>query len=134
MPEADQQVNNADDGLADLGGQRIVVTGGSGFIGGHVVAALCRLGADVLSVDRRPASTFRCHPDGDHKVTVIEGDLRGPEVVEQSVSPGTFGIVHLAALTPVLRSIEDPQGTFENNVLATNYLLERARQVEASAF
>lgn len=98
------------------------------------MAALCRAGADVLSVDRRPAPAFRCHPDGDHKVSVVQGDLREQAVVEEAVQPGTVGIAHLAAQTQVLRSIEDPQGTFENNVLATHYLLERARHVGASSF
>lgn len=118
----------------DLKGRRVVVTGGSGFIGAHVVAALCRLGADVVSVDRRPAPAFRCHPDGDHAVTVVPGDLRGPEVVAEAVAPGTYAIVHMAAQTQVLRSIEDPQGTFDNNVVVTAALLERARQTGVSSF
>ena len=113
--------------LIDLKGERVVVTGGSGFIGGHVVAALCRAGASVLSVDRRPAPSFGCHPDGDHQVSTVLGDLRESTTVEAAVGPGTRSIVHLAAQTQVLRSIEDPQGTFENNVLVTELLLERAR-------
>lgn len=134
MPEADQQVNDNDEVLDDLSGQRVVVTGGSGFIGAHVVAALCRRGANVLSVDRRPAPAFGCHPDGGHPVTVVQGDLREPAVVAEAVEEGTSGIVHLAAQTQVLRSIEDPQGTFENNVLATHLLLEQARKVGATSF
>jgi UDP-glucose 4-epimerase len=118
----------------DLKGQRVVVTGGSGFIGGHVVAALCGLGANVLSVDRRPAFPFRCHPDGDHGVTVLLGDLRDAGVVEAAVEQGTRAIVHLAAQTQVLRSIEDPEGTFANNVVATGALLERARVTGVSTF
>ena len=118
----------------DLRGQRVVVTGGSGFIGAYVVAGLCRLGANVLSVDRRPAPPFGCHPAGDHSVTVVEGDLREGAVVEAAVPPGTGSIVHLAAQTQVLRSIEDPQGSFDNNVVVTAALLERARHVGASTF
>jgi len=121
--------------MADLGGKRIVVTGGSGFIGGHVVAALCALGADVLSVDRRPAPSFACHPDGrGHRVTVVEGDLRDPGVVAAAVEPGTSSIVHLAAQTQVLKSVEDPRGTFENNVLVTEALLEQARATGTTSF
>jgi UDP-glucose 4-epimerase len=120
--------------LEDLSGQRVVVTGGSGFIGAHVVAALCRLGADVLSVDRRSAKAFRCHPAGDHKVTVVLGDLRHSAVVEEALAPGTRAIAHMAAQTQVLRSIEDPEGTFANNVVVTEALLERARHVGATSF
>jgi UDP-glucose 4-epimerase len=120
--------------LEDLTGKRVVVTGGSGFIGGHVVAALCRLGASVLSVDRRPAKAFRCHPDGDHDVALVIGDLRQSDVVEAALEQGTKAIAHMAAQTQVLRSIEDPEGTFANNVVVTAALLERARQVRATSF
>jgi UDP-glucose 4-epimerase len=128
------EARTGDPALEDLTGQRVVVTGGSGFIGAHVVAALCRLGADVLSVDRRPAQTFRCHPEGDHDVSVVVGDLRERGVVEEALAPGTRAIVHMAAQTQVLRSIEDPEGTFANNVVVTEALLERARQVGATSF
>jgi UDP-glucose 4-epimerase len=120
--------------LIDLKGQRVVVTGGSGFIGAHVVAALCRAGAGVVSVDRRPAPPFRCHPSADHAVTDVLGDLRDEPVVEAAVTPGTAAIVHLAAQTQVLRSIQDPRGSFENNVVVTEALLERARGTGVSAF
>jgi UDP-glucose 4-epimerase len=134
MPTRAEQVGSGEQALEDLRGRRVVVTGGSGFIGGHVVAALCRSGANVVSVDRRPAKAFRCHPDGDHEVTVVLGDLKDGAVVAASVEPGTKAIVHLAAQTQVLRSIEDPQGTFDNNVVVTGALLERARQVGATSF
>jgi UDP-glucose 4-epimerase len=117
-----------------LKGQRVVVTGSSGFIGAHVVANLCGLGASVLSVDRRPAPLFRCHPDDQHDITIIEGDLKDHGVVEAAIEEGTRAIVHLAAQTQVLRSIEDPQGTFDNNVVVTGALLERARRVGAATF
>jgi len=134
MPSAERTPN-----VDQLIGQWVVVTGGSGFIGGHVVAGLCGLGANVLSVDRRPAPAFRCHPSSRpgerHSVTVLEGDLRDPAVVDAAVEPGTTAIVHLAAgPTQVLRSLEDPVGTFENNVVVTQALLEAARRQGASAF
>ena len=118
----------------DLAGGRIVVTGGSGFIGGHVVEALCRLGCDVLSVDRRPAKPLRCHPDGDHKVGLLLGDLTDREVVEASVVEGTRGIVHLAAQTSVLRSLQDPQGALDNNLAVMGNLLEQARKAGVTSF
>jgi UDP-glucose 4-epimerase len=134
MPSGVEDVAAVQTALEDLTGQRVVVTGGSGFIGGHVVAALCRLGAEVLSVDRRPAKGFRCHPEGDHDVTIVLGDLRDSAVVDEALAPGTTGVAHLAAQTQVLRSIEDPEGTFANNVVVTEALLERARQVGATSF
>jgi UDP-glucose 4-epimerase len=142
--------------LRSLAGARVVVTGGSGFIGGHVVAALCQLGAQVLSVDRRSApERWRCHPvvgesgggvvgesgggghdgyQGRHQVQALQGDLRDRSVVEAAVPPGTRAIVHLAAQTQVLRSLEDPQGTFDNNVAVMHALLERARELHVGCF
>jgi UDP-glucose 4-epimerase len=134
MPTGQEQPASTGRGPEDLRGQRVVVTGGSGFIGSHVVAALCRAGANVLSVDRRPAKPFRCHPSGEHDVAVVLGDLRDSAIVEASVEAGTRAIVHLAAQTQVLRSIEDPQGTFDNNVTVTGALLERARQCGTTGF
>ena len=134
MVSAVEQTSAPERALEDLTGQRVVVTGGSGFIGAHVVAGLCRLGASVLSVDRRPAKPFRCHPDGDHDVAVVLGDSRESDVVEAALPEGTKAVAHMAAQTQVLRSIEDPEGTFANNVVVTAALLERARQVGATSF
>ncbi|MHB1928542.1 MAG: NAD-dependent epimerase/dehydratase family protein, partial [Acidimicrobiales bacterium] len=75
---------------------RIVVTGGSGFIGTHVVEALVRRGDEPVVVDRKP---FR-----DPGVECVAGDLRDPEVAAAAVRPGTDGIIHLAASTSVLQS------------------------------
>ncbi|WP_197318775.1 NAD(P)-dependent oxidoreductase [Saccharomonospora sp. NB11] len=99
----------------------VVVTGGCGFIGRAVVAAFRRRGARVTIVDREPVAT---HDDG---VVAIRGDLADPEVRERAVVPGTDGIVHLAAITSVLRSKEMPAKTYAENVGITHELLELAR-------
>jgi UDP-glucose 4-epimerase len=83
---------------ADVRGRRILVTGGSGFIGRHVVSELSTAGADVRAVDLRP------HPDAD--VELIQGDLADPSVLEECFAERCDGIVHLAAVTSVLRSLE----------------------------
>ncbi|WP_116050099.1 NAD-dependent epimerase/dehydratase family protein [Amycolatopsis palatopharyngis] len=100
---------------------RVVVTGGCGFIGRAVVAAFRERGARVTVVDREPLVT---EDDG---ITAIEGDLADPDVREAAVVPGTDGIVHLAALTSVLRSVELPASTYSENVATTQELLELAR-------
>ncbi len=105
---------------------RIVVTGGSGFIGTHVVEALARRGDEPIVVDRKPFP--------DPGVDCVVGDLRDPEVVATAVAPGTDGIIHLAASTSVLQSMNDPHGVFANNVTVTESLLERSRDVGAGPF
>ncbi|HEY6276345.1 MAG TPA: NAD-dependent epimerase/dehydratase family protein [Streptosporangiaceae bacterium] len=100
-------------------GDRVLVTGGAGFIGRRVVRALLDSGAEVTVAD--------LHEPAANGVRTVLGDLRNPSVAAQAVSPGTDVIVHLAAVTSVLRSIEDPVGTYQTNVAATAELLELAR-------
>src|SRR5690606_28313356 len=106
--------------MPEVAGARVLVTGGSGFIGKRLVAALLAEKAEVTVVDLNP------HPDPG--VTSVVGDLRDPAVRDRAVTEGLDAIVHLAAVTSVLRSVEDPVGTYEVNVAATAGLLELARE------
>ncbi len=103
---------------------RVLVTGGSGFIGRRVVGALLDDGADVTVADKRAFPGGGAGPDG---VRTVIGDLCEPSVVAEAVSPGTEVIIHLAALTRVLASVEDPAATHRVNVDVTAALLEQAR-------
>jgi UDP-glucose 4-epimerase len=116
-------VNAAD--TADLSGRRVLVTGGSGFIGRHVVGQLRSAGAQVRVVD------LKSHPDPD--VDIVRGDLTDRAVVEASFEGGIDSVVHLAAVTSVLRSVEQPELTFRTNVDATHMLLEAAREAGAGS-
>jgi UDP-glucose 4-epimerase len=109
----------------DLAGRRILVTGGSGFIGRHVVSDLLGAGAQVRVVDLKP------HPDPE--VDVVIGDIAEREVLDAALEGGFDGIAHLAAVTSVLRSLEHPELTFRTNVAATAELLEAGRAAGVSA-
>jgi UDP-glucose 4-epimerase len=98
---------------------RILVTGGSGFIGRHVVATLRDQGHQVRVVD------LQSHVDPE--VDLVQGDIADADVIEAAFDGGFDGVVHLAAVTSVLRSIEHPELTFRTNVLGTHRLLEGAR-------
>ncbi len=102
-----------------LRGSRILVTGGSGFIGRQFVAALSSAGARVRVVDLQP------HPDP--AVDVVQGDIAEESVINAALEGGFDAIVHLAAVTSVLRSVEHPELTFRTNVEGTHRLLEGAR-------
>jgi UDP-glucose 4-epimerase len=108
--------------------KRVLITGGSGFIGRHVVSALRETGAHVRVIDLQP------HPDPE--VEVVQGDIADADVIEAAFEGGFDGVVHLAAVTSVLKSVEHPELTYRTNVEGTHRVLEGAREagVEALVF
>lgn len=105
---------------------RILVTGGSGFIGRHVVAALCAAGHRVSVVDRVDL--------GDPGVPCVTGELEDPGVRETAVEAGLDVVVHLAAETSVLGSMERPVQVHRVNVDVTAALLELCRERGVEGF
>ncbi len=101
------------------------MTGGSGFIGRQMVAALTTAGAVVRVVDLQP------HPDP--AVDIVQGDIVDRDTVDAALDGGFDGIVHLAARTSVLKSIEDPELTHRTNVEGTHRVLEAARAAGVGA-
>jgi UDP-glucose 4-epimerase len=107
-----------------------LVTGGAGFIGSHLVAALCSAGAEVRVLDdfssgrRSNLETATRGLPG--PLEVIEADLRDAARVESAVG-GVDVIFHEAAFVSVPASLEDPRGCFEVNCDGTVGLLEAAR-------
>jgi len=112
--------------MADGSPARVLVTGGAGFIGRRLVSALLDQGHNVTCADR--------HACNDQRASSVVGDLRDPAIQGAAVQPGTDAIVHLAAVTSVLRSVQDPVGTYQLNVEVTAALLELARQREVGGF
>ncbi|MEO0481441.1 MAG: NAD-dependent epimerase/dehydratase family protein [Planctomycetota bacterium] len=112
--------------------QRYVVTGGAGFIGSHVVARLFELGHGAVVLDnfstgkRSNLEEVQAeHPDGD--LRVIDGSITSPGDVAAACD-GASGVVHLAALPSVVRSVEAPLESHEHNVTGTVNVLDVARQ------
>ena len=103
----------------DFTGRRVLVTGGSGFIGRHVVSELSAAGAAVRVIDLQP------HPDP--SVDIVVGDIADPTAVAEALHGGCDSIVHLAAVTSVLKSIQEPERTFDTNVIGTNMVLTAGR-------
>ena len=105
----------------DLKDDRILITGGAGFIGSHLTERLLAAGNEVIIVDDFSNGYESWLPE-DAGVNVIEGNLTDPETVERAVDPEIGGVFHLAAR----KSVNDanPRQQFEANSAMTYNLLE----------
>lgn len=110
-----------------LYGQRIVVTGGAGFIGSHLVDALVQAGARVTVYDNF-TSGFEANlakVEGD--VEVVRGDILDAEALNRVVS-GADAIAHQAAQLEIIKCIETPVEDLRSNAEGTLNVLEAARR------
>lgn len=101
---------------------RVLVTGGLGFIGTHLVKELLSLKKDVIVVDDYGTALHRSIPQG---VTFIEADVRHPQQVAEAVK-GAELIFHVAANSNGSISVENPRMDFETNAVGTFNVLEGA--------
>ncbi len=113
---------------------RVLVTGGSGYIGSHAVVALMQEGHDVVVLDNlensSPAAVAGITKITGHPPTLIEGDIRDPAVLDEVFQQKPIdAVVHFAGLKAVGESVEQPLAYYETNVGGTVRLcqaMERA--------
>lgn len=109
-------------------GRRVLVTGGCGFIGSHLVEALLRHGAEVSVLGRynSRSDSGLLHGIEHPCLTVRLGDVADPWFV-QSLARGMDTIFHLAALIGIPYSYAAPSQYVETNIRGTLAVLEAAR-------
>ncbi len=95
---------------------RVLVTGGAGFIGHHLVGRLVARGDEVVVLDNLSRGR-RDRPEL-AKARVIVGDVRDIEACMEAVA-GCHVVVHLAAQSRVMGAESDPDDTFTTNVAGT---------------
>jgi UDP-glucose 4-epimerase len=117
------------DDLAGLRGARVLVTGGAGFIGSHLVERLVGLGAEVTIVDSLSTGRLSNLDAVVDKVELVQMDLIDDRVRSILVDNRFRTVFHLAGNAHVTRSVEDPASDFQRNVVATISLLEALRSV-----
>ncbi len=111
---------------------KVLVTGGAGFIGSNLTEALLRAGHlvrvfDNFSTGKKENLIFdEAYPF----LEVMEGDL-GDFIACQRATEGIEYVFHQAALPSVQRSVEDPMGSNEANIVGTLHILIAARDAGA---
>ena len=105
----------------------VLVTGGAGFIGSHLVDALLARGRVVRVLDNLSSGKRANLPLDNPRLQLIEGDVADPAVVRAALA-GCSAVAHLAAVASVQASVEDPVGTHRSNFIGTLNLCEAMRE------
>lgn len=121
--------------------KQIVVTGGAGFIGSHLIDRLLEEGYAVTNIDnfdpfydeKIKRNNIKGHLGYD-TYTLHEADIRDMGAVSAAIPDNTDIIIHLAAKAGVRPSIQDPIAYQEVNVRGTQNLLEVAKEKEIPQF
>lgn len=106
---------------------KVLVTGGAGFIGSHLVELLLARGEEVVVLDNFSTGKRRnlpSHPD----LSVLEGDVADAADVSAALA-GCDAFVHLAAVASVEASVRDPLATNRTNLRGSIQLFEAATQL-----
>lgn len=108
--------------------QRILITGGAGFVGSGLARTLVDNGATVDIVDNLFAGRRELIPED---AAFHELDIRSDELTEILQAFRPTAIVHLAAIHSIPYCIEHPEAAFDVNVMGTRMLLEAARSLDS---
>lgn len=109
--------------------KNILVTGGAGFIGSHIVKELLNMGEKVVVIDNLSMGTTDNLPLENKNLEFIKGDISVQSTIKELFNKYTFKkIFHLGAIASVAASVENPMQTHLTNLESTLYLLEAARE------
>ncbi|MAB97202.1 MAG: NAD-dependent dehydratase [Pseudomonadaceae bacterium] len=104
----------------------VLVTGGAGFIGSHLVDALLAEGRSVRVLDNLSMGKRDNLPLDNPRLQFIQGDVADAAVVSDAVA-GCAAVVHLAAVASVQASVDDPVSTHQSNFVGTLNICEAMR-------
>ncbi|WP_309676517.1 NAD-dependent epimerase/dehydratase family protein [Pseudomonas sp.] len=107
--------------------ERILVTGGAGFIGSHLVEALLESGYSVRVLDDLSSGKLSNLPIDRCHLTLVVGDVADAPTVERAMKD-CCAVVHLAAVASVQASVDDPVATHQSNFVGTLNICEAMRQ------
>ena len=105
----------------------VLITGGAGFIGSHLVDALLAKGYAVRVLDDLSTGKRSNLPLDNPRVELIEGDVADAALVARA-AVGCQAVAHLAAVASVQASVDDPVKTHQSNFIGTLNVCEAMRQ------
>lgn len=111
-----------------LRNKKVVVTGGCGFIGSHLVETLVRLECDVVVIDNLSSGNIENVRAVHNNIRLIRGDIGKPETIRTA---GRFDMLFNEAATSLIPSFEDPLSDLTVNAGGTINLLEAVRKYDA---
>jgi UDP-glucose 4-epimerase len=116
--------------------EKVLITGGAGFIGHHLAIAWRQRGAHVVILDnfrtgRRANIDAITREVGSEGVTLIEGSITDVATVDRAME-GCTVVHHLAAMVSVPESVKDPQECVAINICGTLHVLEAAKKYGVS--
>jgi UDP-N-acetylglucosamine/UDP-N-acetyl-alpha-D-glucosaminouronate 4-epimerase len=107
--------------------KKVLVTGGAGFIGSHLVEKLVDLDAQVTVLDNLSTGSLENLAHVKASITFIEGDIIDVNLCHNVAHDQDY-IFHLAAFISVPESVKNPQRCYQTNILGTLYLLQAAHE------
>lgn len=113
--------------------KKVLVTGGAGFIGSHLVEKLVELGANVTVLDNLSTGSLTNLQKVSNAITFIKGDIKTLNDCLSAARDCQI-IFHLAAHVSVPESLQNPKECYETNVIGTLHMLEAARQNSIKRF
>lgn len=113
----------------------VLVTGGAGYIGSHIVHLLAQKGYDVIVVDHAEKQDHLLLLPYQDQITLFKADFVDPLVLDHIFSNFTIDVVvHCAAFIEVGESVKDPARFYENNVMKTAQLLKKMHEAGVQRF
>jgi UDP-glucose 4-epimerase len=118
-----------------LKGRNVLVTGGAGFIGSHIVDRLAAQGNHVTVYDNLSTGTLRFLERSRQRIRFVEADMLDEKTLAKTVRGHDF-VFHMAAYADIRGNLKDPARCLKQNTIATSNLLEAMRKhdVEDLAF
>lgn len=114
---------------------KVLLTGGAGFVGSNLLNLLVKLKYEVLVIDNLATGKSENIPRDIDGLTFLNADITDKKSIEQSVTDyAPEAVIHLAAIHFIPYCNEHPEETFKTNVIGTRNLLDICKSVRPENF